>query len=92
MSSSSLHGRHVLIIGPALQALAQGPLEGAHLVLGVLDRLLGVGAAASRAWAGAGAGVTSDRASHARSAAVLQPAFSRHAIESTVAFSHACAQ
>ncbi len=45
MSSSSLHGRRVLIIGPALQALAQGPLEGAHLELGVLDRLLGVGAA-----------------------------------------------
>ncbi len=45
MSNPSLHGRRVLIIGPALQALAQGPLEGAHLELGVLDRLLGVGVA-----------------------------------------------
>jgi len=43
MSHPPLHGRRVLIIGPALQALAQGPLEGAHLELGVLDRLLGVG-------------------------------------------------
>ena len=45
MSSSSLQGRRVLIIGPSLQALAQGPLEGAHLEVGSLERLLGVGAA-----------------------------------------------
>src|SRR6185503_14137952 len=45
MSTQLLHGRRVLALGDALQALAQGPLEGARLELGGLDRLLDVGEA-----------------------------------------------
>ncbi|MFI4966770.1 MAG: CpaE family protein [Caulobacterales bacterium] len=45
MSTQPLHGRRVLVLGGALQALAQGPLEGARLELGTLERLLGVGKA-----------------------------------------------
>jgi pilus assembly protein CpaE len=45
MSTLPLQGRRVLGLGGALQALAQGPLEGARLELGTLERLLGVGSA-----------------------------------------------
>ena len=42
MSTQSLHGRRVLVLGGAFQALTQGPLEGAHLEACGLERLLGV--------------------------------------------------
>lgn len=41
MSSQSLSGRRVLIIGPALADLASGPLAGALLEKGGLERLIG---------------------------------------------------
>jgi pilus assembly protein CpaE len=43
MSIQSLHGRRVLVIGGAFESLAQGSLEGAHVEVGNLERLLGVG-------------------------------------------------
>jgi len=43
MSSPPHHGRRVLILGDALQALAKGPLKGARLEVGGLERLIGVG-------------------------------------------------
>ena len=43
MSTQSLHGRRVLVIGGAFQTSSQGPLEGAQLETCGLDRLLGVG-------------------------------------------------
>lgn len=45
MSTESLQGRRVLVLGGAFQALSPGPLEGAHLESCGLDRLLGVGPA-----------------------------------------------
>jgi pilus assembly protein CpaE len=45
MSNQPVHGRRVLALGGALQALSQGPLEGAAVEYGGLDRLLGVGPA-----------------------------------------------
>ena len=45
MSIPPLQGRRVLGLGGALQALAEGPLNGARLELGTLERLLGVGSA-----------------------------------------------
>ncbi|MFI4950374.1 MAG: CpaE family protein, partial [Caulobacterales bacterium] len=45
MSSQPLNGRRVLAIGGALPDLAKGPLEGAQLTTGGLDRLIGVGIA-----------------------------------------------
>jgi len=44
-SPSSLTGRKVLILGPALAALADGPLAGAVLEPAGLERLIGIGAA-----------------------------------------------
>ena len=44
-SISSLTGRKVLIVGPALAALADGPLAGAVLEPAGLERLIGIGAA-----------------------------------------------
>jgi pilus assembly protein CpaE len=41
----SLSGRRVLVLGAALLPLSQDPLTGAHVELGGLDRLIGVGAA-----------------------------------------------
>lgn len=43
MSTQPLNGRRVLAIGGALPDLAKGPLEGAQLTTGGLDRLIGVG-------------------------------------------------
>ncbi|HEY2752875.1 hypothetical protein [Phenylobacterium sp.] len=45
MTAKLLAGRRVLAIGSALPDLAQGPLEGAIVTTGGLDRLIGVGAA-----------------------------------------------
>jgi len=45
MSSPLLHGRRVLALGDALRGLAHGPLEGARLEVGSLERLLDVGEA-----------------------------------------------
>jgi pilus assembly protein CpaE len=45
MSIQSLQGRRVLALGGAFEALAQGPLEGARLESGGLERLIGVGPA-----------------------------------------------
>ncbi|WP_372782730.1 CpaE family protein [Phenylobacterium sp.] len=45
MSAQPLNGRRVLVIGGALSDLAKGPLDGAILELGGLDRLIGVGLA-----------------------------------------------
>jgi len=39
-----LSGRRVLVLGAALLPLSQDPLAGAHVALGGLDRLIGVGA------------------------------------------------
>src|SRR5512143_1881676 len=44
MTTPPNHGRRVLLLGGALQALAKGPLKGAHLEQGGLERLIGVGA------------------------------------------------
>jgi pilus assembly protein CpaE len=41
----SLSGRRVLVLGAALLPLSQDPLTGAHVELGGLDRLIGVGPA-----------------------------------------------
>jgi pilus assembly protein CpaE len=43
MSTPPLHGRRVLALGGDLQALSTGPLEGARLEFGGLERLIGVG-------------------------------------------------
>jgi pilus assembly protein CpaE len=45
MSVQALNGRRVLAIGGAMPELAKGPLEGAILETGGLDRLIGVGIA-----------------------------------------------
>jgi pilus assembly protein CpaE len=45
MSVQALSGRRVLAIGGAMPELAKGPLEGAILETGGLDRLIGVGIA-----------------------------------------------
>jgi pilus assembly protein CpaE len=47
MSTDSLAGRRVLAIGSALSGLASGPLAGALLEVGGLDRLTGSGLAAT---------------------------------------------
>lgn len=43
MTNPPHHGRRVLILGDALEALAKGPLKGARLEAGGLERLIGVG-------------------------------------------------
>jgi pilus assembly protein CpaE len=43
MTTPPHHGRRVLILGDALEALAKGPLKGARLEAGGLERLIGVG-------------------------------------------------
>jgi pilus assembly protein CpaE len=43
--TESLNGRRVLVLGAALLPLSQEPLAGAHVTLGGLDRLIGVGPA-----------------------------------------------
>jgi pilus assembly protein CpaE len=43
--AESLSGRRVLVLGAALLPLSQEPLTGAHVTLGGLDKLIGVGPA-----------------------------------------------
>ncbi|HEX3366848.1 AAA family ATPase [Phenylobacterium sp.] len=45
MSPQSLSGKRVLTVGPALAALATGPLSGAHIEAAGLERLIGISAA-----------------------------------------------
>jgi pilus assembly protein CpaE len=44
MSPQSLSGKRVLTVGPALAGLAAGPLAGAQIEVGGLERLIGIGA------------------------------------------------
>ena len=43
LNAGSLSGRRVLVLGAALLPLSQEPLAGAHVTLGGLDKLIGVG-------------------------------------------------